>query len=121
MPDANTVDAFVSLVKSGDYVGAIERFYSLDASMQENNDRPRVGRDVLVAAERQFMSMFKSIAAESVGPVLISGDHAVIRWRFEFEPFAGPVRVLDEIAWQNWRGDRIVEEKFFYDPKQMGG
>lgn len=119
VPDVNTVDAFVSLVKSGDYVGAIERFYSVDASMQENNDQPRVGRDVLVAGERQFMRMFKSIAVESVGPALINGDYVVVRWRFAFEPFEGPTRMLDEIAWQKWRADRIVEEKFFYDPKQI--
>ena len=120
MPDASTVDAFVSLVKSGDYVGAIERFYSVDASMQENDDQPRVGRDVLVAAERQFMSMFRSITAESVGPALINGDHVAVRWRFVFESFEGPKLVLDEIAWQKWRADQIVEEKFFYDPKQIG-
>jgi hypothetical protein len=29
--------------------------------------------------------------------------------------------VLEEIAWQTWRGDQLIEERFFYDPKQMAG
>ena len=26
---------------------------------------------------------------------------------------------MEEIAWQRWRGERIVEERFFYDPAQL--
>jgi hypothetical protein len=25
---------------------------------------------------------------------------------------------MEEIAWQTWRGDKIAEEVFFYDPAQ---
>jgi len=49
MPSNSTVEALMTQVESGDYVGAIENFYHADASMQENNDPPRVGRDILVA------------------------------------------------------------------------
>ena len=120
MPNANTVEQFVALVESGDYVGAIERFYTEDASMQENNDPPRVGRAMLAQGERQVMAAFKSIAARKVGPVLIDGDRVGIRWVFAFTPLDGARRTLDEVAWQRWHGERIVEEKFFYDPRQMG-
>ncbi|PMW26743.1 polyketide cyclase, partial [Pseudomonas sp. MPR-E5] len=27
---------------------------------------------------------------------------------------------LEEIAWQTWQGDKLIEERFFYDPKQVG-
>jgi hypothetical protein len=26
--------------------------------------------------------------------------------------------VMEELAWQRWEGERIVEETFFYDPAQ---
>jgi hypothetical protein len=29
--------------------------------------------------------------------------------------------VLKEIAWQTWHGEQLIEERFFYDPKQMAG
>lgn len=120
MPNRDVVDRFVAMVESGDYVGAIERFYADEASMQENNDPPRIGRATLMEGERLVMAGFKSITATSAGPVLIDGDQVGVRWSFVFEPQTGPKLTLDEIAWQRWRGDRIVEEKFFYDPKQLG-
>jgi hypothetical protein len=26
---------------------------------------------------------------------------------------------MDELAYQRWEDERIVEEKFFYDPRQL--
>jgi hypothetical protein len=28
---------------------------------------------------------------------------------------------MEELAHQRWRGDRIVEERFYYDPAQLKG
>ena len=119
MPSPATVDAFVSLVEAGDFVGAIERFYAPEASMQENDEPPRLGRDVLVEHERGLMAAFSGITAKKLGPAMVEGDRAVIRWVFEFTAQDGAKIMLDEIAWQTWRGDKIVEEKFYYDPKQV--
>jgi hypothetical protein len=33
----------------------------------------------------------------------------------------GRTRRLDELARQRWQGDRIVEERFYYDPAQLQG
>ncbi|MFL4992814.1 MAG: nuclear transport factor 2 family protein, partial [Microvirga sp.] len=54
------------------------------------------------------------------GPSLIEGDHVATRWRFSFTNAEGIIRTLDEIAWQTWRGDQLIEERFYYDPKQLG-
>ena len=121
MPCENTVQAFMELVESGDYVGAIERYYHADASMQENDDAPRKGRDALVEGERQVMASMRSITARRKGEPLISGDHVAIHWQFEFAAKEGAGFTLEEIALQRWRSSEIVEEKFLYDPKQMIG
>jgi hypothetical protein len=55
-----------------------------------------------------------------VQPFLIEGDTVAIRWHFEFEFSDGHSIILDEIAHQRWAGEKMREEKFFYDPKQMG-
>jgi predicted DNA-binding protein YlxM (UPF0122 family) len=47
MPTRARLDEFIAAVVSGDHAGAIERYYTEDASMQENAAAPRVGRDVL--------------------------------------------------------------------------
>jgi hypothetical protein len=54
-----------------------------------------------------------------LGPLLLEGDHSAIRWRFEFTAKDGSTRVMEEVAWQPWRGEELVEEHFFYDPAMM--
>ena len=121
MPSQDVVDRFVATVVGGDYVGAIERFYAPSATMQENQDAPRGGRDALVRYEQGIMGMFQSIACEIVGSPTIAGDQVAIQWKFAFTPPGGQTRTLEEIAWQRWDGDKIAEETFFYDPKQLAG
>jgi hypothetical protein len=119
MPNPQTVEAFMATVEAGDYVGAIERFYTPDASMRENMAPPRVGRDALAGHERGVMAQFAKITARRRGPAMISPGGVAIRWRFEFHMRQGGGRALEEVAWQIWRGEAIAEETFFYDPAQM--
>ncbi len=120
MPSRDIVEAFAERLEAGDFIGAIEQFYAPDAVTYENNAAPTVGRDKLVAKERGVLAASREVKAVRVGPSLIEGDHVATRWTFSFTNAEGVVRTLDEIAWQRWRGDRLVEERFYYDPKQLG-
>ena len=94
MPSRERVVALFAMVEQGRFVEAIEDFYTEDATMQENGEPPRGGRDRL------------------------DGDQAVIRWTFVFTRHDGRSLRMEELALQRWRGDRIAEERFFYDPEQ---
>ena len=118
MPSRERVLALVAMVEKAQFVEAIEEFYHPHASMQENQEAPRVGRDRLVAEERATMARFQTMRTHPVKTLLIDGDNVVIRWRFEFTPPQGPPAVLEELALQRWEGERIAEERFFYDPRQ---
>src|SRR5215813_4825642 len=119
MPDRNILDEFVATVVAGRYDEAIQRYYAPEASMQENLDPPRAGCDGLVAHERTVMAAFRSIRATCMSPVFVDGDCVVIRWMFEFERADGGKMRLDELAYQRWDGNKITEERFYYDPKQL--
>ena len=56
MPTRERVQDFISLVERGEYVKAIEEFYHAHASMQENGEPPRVGRQTLIAHERAVLA-----------------------------------------------------------------
>ena len=119
MPTPETLERFIALVESNAHVEAIEAFYTADASMQENQSAPRVGRDALVANERRVLARAKSVTSRCVRPVLVSGDKVVIRWIFRFEYLDGTTTRMEELAYQRWDGERIAEETFFYDPAQL--
>jgi ketosteroid isomerase-like protein len=118
MPTRDRVQAFVALVEAARYVEALEQFYHRDASMQDNQQPPRLGLDKLIADERATMARFQTMKTDPVSDLLIDGDKVMIRWRFTFTPAEGPPMVMEEIALQRWAGDRIAEERFFYDPRQ---
>ena len=44
MPSTATLDRFIAHVEQNAHAEAIEEFYTENASMQENNSPPRVGR-----------------------------------------------------------------------------
>lgn len=120
MPTRGRVDEFIAVVVSGDHAGAIERFYTDDASMQENAAPPRQGRDRLVAHERGVLARMQRVESHLVRSV-VEGDHVAIHWVFELTDQSGKVLRIDEVALQEWRGDLIWRERFFYDPSTMRG
>lgn len=120
MPSRQTVEDFIALVESNRHDEAIERFYTEDASMQENlTEPPRQGRDKLVAHERAVLARAKTVTSACVRPVLIDGDTVVVHWVFQFEFKDGSKRRIEELAHQTWKGEKIWRERFYYDPVQM--
>jgi len=119
MPSADRLEAFIAAVESGAHDKAIEDYYTLDASMRENQAEPRRGRDVLVAHEKAVLARTAKVESTCVRPVFVNGDHVVIRWIFVFTGQDGRTRRMEELAWQRWEGDLIAQEEFFYDPAQF--
>jgi ketosteroid isomerase-like protein len=118
MPSTETLERFIAKVESNAHDEAIAEFYTANASMQENQSAPKVGRDALIAGERKVMARAKSITSHCVRPALVSGDIVVIRWVFEFEWQDGSHLRMEELAYQRWEGERIAQETFFYDSAQ---
>jgi SnoaL-like domain len=119
MPLLVTLEKFIACVEHNKHLEAIEEFYTENASMQENNEPPRVGKAVLMAHEAAALARVASVTSECVRPVFHHEDHVVIRWIFKFTGNDGSVRSIEELAYQRWEGERIAQEQFFYDPKQF--
>ena len=119
MPKVETIEQFIAMVESNEHDKAIEKFYITDASMQENQAEPRVGKDNLVANEKNTLLKVKSLVSKCIRPYFVNEDQVVIQWYFRFEWKDGTVSEIEEITRQNWLGELINSEKFFYDPKQF--
>jgi hypothetical protein len=119
MPDKKVLDDFIAMVKSGQHDRAIELFYAEDSTMQENLGEIRRGRDNHVARERATLARFTGVHTVLVGPVFTAGDYVVLHWIFEFVRGDGGVVRIEELAHQRWAGNKIAEERFYYDPAQL--
>jgi hypothetical protein len=117
MPTRERVQEFIRLMLEHQSLELMPEFYAADAEAQENNDPPRVGLEALMEHERQALARGAFLRVEAAS-LLVDGDRVAINWVFEFESHGKRLR-LDEIAYQLWRGDRIVRERYFYDPAQL--
>jgi hypothetical protein len=118
MPSRETLERFIATVERNEHIEALQQFYWDHATMQENQLPPRVGLAAHVANEQRVLPKARSLTSRCIRPALVEGDHVAIRWVFEFEWLDGSRTRMEEVAWQRWEGDRVVEETFFYDPAQ---
>jgi len=117
MPSRAVVRDFITMIERGEFLEALEEFYADDMTAQENNQPPRVGKAAQVANEEAALARMRFDTIKAVSHV-IDGDRVVINYVFEMTLNTGERLRMDEIAYQVWRGDQIVSERYFYDPAQ---
>ncbi len=119
MPSFETIEHFIKAVELESHDEVIRRFYADDASIQENQNAPRVGLENLIKNEQQMLQKAHSVTSQCVRPIFIEDNKVVIRWKFRFEWKDRSVTSIEEIAYQEWDGNKIKKEQFFYDPQQF--
>ena len=115
MPGRERVEAFVALVEQDEFVEALQEFYSDDAIVQENGEPPRAGRQNLIAHELAALARVKINTAPGSW-FMVDEDRVVINWVFEITGPDGRMVRMDELVHQTWHGDKIVRERFYFDP-----
>jgi SnoaL-like protein len=119
MPSRERVAAFIASVVGGDHVRVIADYYHEDASMQENLQSPRRGRDELMAHEAKVLQRVKMHTHPD--PIfLLDGDHVVINWIFDATSKDGITRRLNELALQRWDGDALRRKGLSMTQPQLG-
>jgi len=113
MPLTKTIENFIKAVEEEPHDIVIERFYTTDASIQENLNAPRVGLENLILNEQTMLSNASVVHSKCKRPFFQIDDRVVIRWQFRFEWMDGSITEIEEIAYQKWKGDKIHKEQFF--------
>lgn len=118
-PTHARVRNFIARVEQQDYAGAIMHFYHADATAQENMGEIRNGRDAILAHEMETLLRYGNMPVRKVERYAINGNKVFINWIFEVTLPSGQKIAFDEVAMQEWDGDRIRRERFYYDPGQL--
>ena len=117
MPNRATVADFIATIERGQFLEALSKFYAEDMIAQENNAPPRVGRAAQEANEEAALKRMQFVTNQAVS-YLVDGDRVAIHYLFEMTTAEGARLRMEEVAYQVWRGDQIVSERYFYDPAQ---
>jgi SnoaL-like protein len=119
MPSRLHVQDLITMVEQGDFPEAIEQFYDENVVMRDNLNVPTVGRAANVERERGFKTYIATLHESRAEAVVIDGDHVVIHWILDFTGTDGKRTRFDQLAFQRWKGEHIVEERFVYDPATL--
>jgi len=109
----------IAMAQQGKFLEAIQEFYAEDATMQENNQPPRVGLAALLENERRVLASLKEIRVNRADSFIVDGDRAAINWVYHFIDSQGRELRRNELAYQIWRDGKIVCERFFYAGESM--
>lgn len=119
MPSKEIVENFITAVENEAHDKVIAQFYADDASIQENQNAPRVGKEHLIKNEQGMLSKAQSVRSKCIRPYFQTDHKVVIKWCFRFEWKDNSVTEIEELTYQEWEGDKIKREQFYYDPKQF--
>jgi len=117
MPTRERLEEFLSLIEACKFLEAIPLFYAEDMVAQENGEPPRIGRQAQVENETRALARVRFEESRAVSYVL-DGDRVAIHYLVRMKAADGRIFRMEEIAYQTWRDDRIVNERYFYDPAQ---
>lgn len=118
-PSSALVRSFIRRVEQRDFVGAIVHFYHEDAEMQENMGPIRKGREALLANEMDILIRYGKIPGCRAESFAINGRKVFINWVIDVNVPGIGRRTLNEVAMQDWEADRIIRERFYYDPSLL--
>lgn len=98
-----------------------ERFYDENVVVQENLQTPRVGRAISIDRQQRMNANVKEVHEFKIGAVLVDGDRSVIEMHLELTTVDGYRIRLEEVGMQTWKNERIIHERYFYDPSSIQG
>lgn len=119
MPTIETLENFAATVEANMHVEAVERFYAPSATLQDNQSSERRTKYTQIESEKKLRLKIKKMCSKCIRPFFVKDDYMIFKWHFRFEFKNDTFIDIEEIAYQEWNGEQIIKEQFFFDPKQF--
>ncbi|MBT34408.1 MAG: hypothetical protein CMO01_32485 [Thalassobius sp.] len=110
-----------SMIEQGQIMDAFEKFYHDDIEMIEATGEVRKGKDYNREFEIKFMESVQDIHGSGTGAITANEDDKttmVSSWMDVTFKDGNRVK-MEQVAVQNWQGEQIIKERFYYNPGPM--
>ncbi|MEN0019421.1 MAG: nuclear transport factor 2 family protein [Planctomycetota bacterium] len=108
-------EQLVEFIQNGKIIEAMSEFYTDDVQMQENSNPATIGQAANIEREKQFLDNVAEWRGFTVKSLTVGDGVTAIENVIEFKAKDGSDVVMEQIAVQRWRGDKIEHERFYYD------
>jgi ketosteroid isomerase-like protein len=114
-PDLKALDAELNQsILSGNIMEAFEKFYADDIVMQENNEAPRIGKEINRKAELDFLSSVQEFHGANLLGSAVDGNRSYSEWEIDATYKNGQRHKLTQVAVRQWKNGQVVHERFYY-------
>jgi hypothetical protein len=103
-----------SMVLEGKTMEAFEKFYADDVVMQENEQKPTVGKKENRKREEDFLNNLIDFRSARVLDVAVGDNVTMVKWAYDYTHKEWGTKDYTQIAVQHWRNGQIFKEQFFY-------
>ena len=101
------------LLEQGKAMEALEQFYDENVKMQENENKPRLGKDFNREQCGGFVAAFPDLKLKVLN-IAYGEDLSIQEVLFDYTNEEGEKVVYPEIALREWENGLIIKEKFYY-------
>jgi ketosteroid isomerase-like protein len=105
------------LSAKGKMLEAFEKYYHNDVVMVEATGETRKGKEANRKFQQEFMGMIKEVHGTGVRTITSNekeGITMVESWMDATYKDGNKV-MMEEVAVQKWKGDKIIHERFYYN------
>ncbi len=115
MANVSTLDKELNeMIMSGKAMDALEKFYSEDVEMQENDDAPFVGKAFNRDREVKFFSSIGEVHQLSIDSAAAGEDVSFSEWTYDVTFKGGPRVKWSQSAVRRWNNGQVVHERFYH-------
>lgn len=116
--------AMMSQLQRGDFLTGMERFYAEDAVNEECTGARTVGRDAIIANEKEVLDgveTFHGVTVHAVGGHETSPGNGVTfaEYSVRVDMKDGSTFNPDQVQVTTWVDGKATHIKFYYDPSQL--
>jgi SnoaL-like domain len=101
------------LIESGKPMVGFEQYYAPQVQMHENNEPPRLGKDVNREACQGFVDSAPDLQMTLLHEA-VNGNTTFSEWRFNYTDQNGQPVVYREVSIRHWEAGQVVREQFYY-------
>lgn len=103
------------MIDDGKILEAFEKYYADDVVMQENDDEPRVGKEVNRGYEEAFVNGIVEIHAGKTLGIAVGDNYSTIESFMDVTHKDWGRIARSQVAVQHWKDGKVISEKFYYN------
>ena len=102
------------LVLKGKALEAFDKYYDETVVMQENENKPTVGKMANRKREEEFFSSISEFRGAKPLKVTVGEETTMVQWQYDYTHKDWGTRNYIQVSVQEWKNGKIIKEQFFY-------